>query len=150
LLSGDLENAQQSFSRALELRQANTDAATEDERNCDTLLDVAFLSMANSDFLGALSTLQQAENVRPGDPMVINNIAVCYLYVGKLKEGLSYLESRLTANPSLMLQDTVVLNLCTLYELESSYAGQKKRSLLDLVSQFKGDGFNAACLKLQM
>ena len=82
--------------------------------------------------------------------MVINNLSVCFLYVGKLKEGLNYLESCITSNPSLLLHETPILNLCTLYELESSYAGQKKRALLDLVSQYKGDGINPTCLKLQI
>jgi hypothetical protein len=34
-----------------------------------------------------------------------------------------------------------------LYELESSYAGQKKQALLDLMSRHVGDGVNTACLK---
>ena len=75
---------------------------------------------------------------------------MCYLYLGKLKDGLTYLEARLTASPDLLLHETPILNLCTLYELESSYAGQKKRAILDLVSQYKGDGINTACLKLQV
>jgi hypothetical protein len=45
------------------------------------------------------------------------------------------------------IQETPVLNLATLYELESSYAGQKKLALLDLMSQFSGDGVNTSCLK---
>ena len=81
---------------------------------------------------------------------LVNNISVCHLYLGRLQEGLAFLESRLTSQPDLLLHETPILNLCTLYELESSYAGQKKRSILDLVSQFKGDGINTACLKLQV
>ena len=57
---------------------------------------------------------------------------------------------RLTEQPSLLLQETTVLNLCTLYELESSYAGQKKRAILDLVARYRGDAFASAALKLQV
>ena len=46
-------------------------------------------------------------------------------------------------------QETPVLNLATLYELESSFAGQKKLALLDLMGQFSGDGVNTSCLKFQ-
>ena len=79
--------------------------------------------------------------------VIINNMSVCLLYLGRLKEALSLLESNLTSNPEAFLQETQVLNLATLYELESSYAGQKKQSLLDLLSRHAGDGVNTACLK---
>ena len=41
-----------------------------------------------------------------------------------------------------------MLNLSTLYELESSYAMQKKIGMLGLVSQYSTDSFNMAMLKL--
>ena len=41
-----------------------------------------------------------------------------------------------------------MLNLATLYELESSYAMQKKIGMLGLVSQYSTDCFNVAMLKL--
>ena len=41
-----------------------------------------------------------------------------------------------------------MLNLATLYELESSYAMQKKIGMLGLVSQYSPDSFNISALKL--
>lgn len=140
---GDIESAQRRFSHAYKLR-----GETEDDRR-DSLMDMAFLSIANNDYQSALATLQKAAEIFPSDPVIVNNAAVCHLYLGRLQEGLSYLEQRMTAEPALLLQETLVLNLATIYELESSYAGQKKRALLDLVSQYRGDSINTACLKLQ-
>ncbi len=107
--------------------------------------------MAKCDYQGALKSFQEALELSPvsSSGSLINNVAVCYVYLGRLREGLSFLESRMTANPPLLLQETPILNLSTLYELESSYSGQKKWALLDLVSQYKGDGINTSCLKLQ-
>ncbi len=119
----------------------------EDRR--DNLLDMAFLSMANNDYQSALSTLQKASELFPSDPVVVNNMSVCHLYLGHLQDGLRCLEQRLAAEPETMMQETMLLNLATIYELESSYAGQKKRALLDLVGQYKGDSISTACLKLQ-
>lgn len=113
-------------------------------------MDLAHLSIGSSDFLSALNHFKKADDLNPENPTVMNNIALCHIYCGSLKEGLDYLEARITRKPHLILHETVILNLCTIYELESSYASQKKRAILDLVSQFKGDGINAACLKLQM
>lgn len=78
----------------------------------------------------------------------INNMAVCSLYLGRLKEALQLLENLVYSDPVRHLQEGILLNLCTLYELESSRALIKKQSLLSLVSQYKGNGFNVACLKL--
>ena len=48
----------------------------------------------------------------------------------------------------ILLQGHMMLNLCTLYELESSYAMQKKIGMLGLVSQYCSDSFNINMLKL--
>ena len=111
------------------------------------IIDDALVSMSSNNFLEALNILQQADKITPGNPLVINNKSVCLLYLGRLKDALTHLESELTSNPRNILREAHVLNLATLYELESSYAGQKKQALLDLMSQYAGDGANTACLK---
>ncbi len=78
----------------------------------------------------------------------INNMAVCSLYMGELKEALHTLEDIVQQDPARYLQEGLLFNLCTLYELESSRAMHKKQALLELVSKHKGNGFNTACLKM--
>jgi len=146
---GDVDKAQRTLAKAYKLRNGVGKKEEDAGEKCDNYMDMAFLSMANGNYANALSSLQQALEASPDNPLVVNNIAVCYLYLGKLKEGLAFLESHVTSDPSSMLQETLILNLCTLYELESSYAGQKKRALLDMVGRVKGDSLNTACLKLQ-
>ena len=75
-------------------------------------------------------------------------MAVCSLYMGRLKDALSTLESLVHEDPGRYLQEGILFNLCTLYELESSRALHKKQALLQLVSKHKGNGFNVACLKM--
>lgn len=70
------------------------------------------------------------------------------LYCGQLKAGVLLLEELIHADPAVYLQDTIVTNLCTLYELESSAATSKKQALLFLANQYKGNGFNINCLKM--
>ena len=81
-------------------------------------------------------------------PQAINNIAVCLLYMGRLKEALTRLESMVQSNPEKYLDEALLFNLCTLYELESSKSGYKKQLLLGMVNKHKGDGFNVSCLKM--
>ena len=97
--------------------------------------------------------------------MISNNVAVCLLYVGRLKEGLERLQLEVTRDPTniqvgdyherylknklvIYFQGNMMLNLCTLYELESSYAMQKKIGMLGMVSQYSSDSFNMSMLKL--
>ena len=58
------------------------------------------------------------------------------------------LEGLVRDKPQTSLQDGVVFNLATLYELESSKAFEKKKEVLKLVAANKGDGFNPQCLKM--
>ena len=63
----------------------------------DGLLDSAMLSIAAGDFASALATLQRAEEEKDSEGpnvVVINNVSVCMLYLGRLKEAISFLESR--------------------------------------------------------
>ena len=78
----------------------------------------------------------------------INNMAVCCLYLGRLKDALKSLEALVHSEPDKNLHEGILFNLCTLYELESSRALHKKQALLDLVSKHKGDGFPVVCLKM--
>lgn len=70
------------------------------------------------------------------------------LYNGQLKPGLLVLEELIHSDPSRYLQDNILLNLCTLYELESSLAVNKKHQMLLLANQYKGNGFNINSLKI--
>ncbi|MEQ2168358.1 hypothetical protein GOODEAATRI_013490 [Goodea atripinnis] len=77
-----------------------------------------------------------------------NNAAVCLLYLGRLKESLGQLEGLVQQDPALYLHESVLFNLTTMYELESSRSTQKKQALLDAVACREGDSFNTQCLKL--
>ena len=70
------------------------------------------------------------------------------LYCGQLRRAIETLEDLINSDPQRNLNDTIVFNLSTLYELESSQATVKKINLLRLINKHKGNGFNVSCLKL--
>ena len=147
---GDVTVATDSFEVAKELRKNKMQSETGDKytgMKVDELIDDALVSMSTNNFADALNILEEADRLAPENSLVINNKSVCLLYLGRLKDALTNLESELTRNPKNILNESHVLNLATLYELESSYAGQKKQALLDIMSQYAGDGANTACLK---
>ncbi|XP_064604975.1 trafficking protein particle complex subunit 12-like [Liolophura sinensis] len=106
------------------------------------------VALSRNNFNEAYQYFTTAKKADPTNPIAVNNLAVCYLYMGKLKESLATLEGMIQSDPSKNLHEGVLFNLCTLYELESSRASQKKASLLEMVSKHKGDSFPVASLKL--
>jgi len=139
---GNLVLADQFFNKAA-LARDNSPAS-----QVEGLVDSAFLAIGQGQFQAALERFQAAETLASGKQAkaIGNNIAVCLLYVGKLKEGLARLETSITQDPT-DIQANPILNLCTLYELESSYAMQKKIGMLGLVSQYCPDSFQINSLK---
>lgn len=76
-------------------------------------------------------------------------MAFCLFYSGNLMEAIKLIESKIYSNPSKYLSESLLFNLCTLYELESSKALEKKLKLLLWLNIYAGDGFNETCLQLQ-
>lgn len=73
---------------------------------------------------------------------------MCLLYLGRLKDSLRQLEALVQREPGHCLHESVLFNLTTMYELESSRSPQKKQALLEAVAGREGDSFNTQCLKL--
>ena len=79
----------------------------------------------------------------------MNNLGVCLMYTGQVREAIKVVETAVVSQPDRFLHEAVVLNLATMYELESSNSHENKLKILSLVAQNKGDSFNVAALKLQ-
>jgi len=142
---GHIKRADECFAEASKLRDNSKQAD-----KLEGLLDSAFLSIGQGQFATALERFQGGLGLVSGgkqEKVIRNNIAVCLLYLGRLKEGLQLLENSITADPT-NIQGNPMLNLCTLYELESSYALQKKIGMLGLVSIHASDSFQTTSLKL--
>lgn len=71
------------------------------------------------------------------------------MYTGRVSEAIKLMEGAIISQPERFLHEALVLNLATMYELESSNAHQRKLKLLSSIAQHKGDSFNVAALKLQ-
>jgi len=144
---GSLARAESHFAMASKARNGHSV-----QEQVENLVDSAFLGIGQGQFQAALDRFLAAEAMvedrQSKQALAIsNNISVCLLYVGRLKEGLSRLEGSITGNTE-NIQANPILNLCTLYELESSYAMQKKIGMLGLVSLHCPDSFAISSLKL--
>uniref|UniRef100_A0A8C2YJM1 Trafficking protein particle complex subunit 12 n=2 Tax=Chinchilla lanigera TaxID=34839 RepID=A0A8C2YJM1_CHILA len=112
------------------------------------LMNRAFLHLGQNNFEEAHQFFTEILKLDPTNAVANNNAAVCLLYLGKLKDSLRQLEAMVRQDPRQYLHESVLFNLTTMYELESSRSMQKKQSLLEAVASKEGDSFNTQCLKL--
>ncbi|KAF7247607.1 Trafficking protein particle complex subunit 12 [Varanus komodoensis] len=112
------------------------------------LMNRAFLHLGQNNFAEAHKFFTEILKVDPSNAVANNNAAVCLLYLGKLKDSLRQLEGMVQQDPKHYLHESVLFNLTTMYELESSRSMQKKQALLEAVAVKEGDSFNTQCLKL--
>ena len=76
-------------------------------------------------------------------------MAFCLFYSGNLNEAINQIENFINRNKNKnILNESLIFNLCTLYELESAKALQKKLNLLNLLNLYAGDGFFTEALQL--
>nr|CAG4640765.1 EOG090X0439 [Eulimnadia texana] len=142
---GDVKSAQAAFHQAADLRDKCLPAD-----NVASLVDAALVAIAQNAFTEAHRLLEQALLLDPQNPLVINNKAVCLLYMGQMQQAMQYLEESIGTKPDLMLLDPTVVNVCTLYELETSLTMQRKLGMLRLASQWRSDSFSVHNFKLQL
>ncbi|XP_070315268.1 trafficking protein particle complex subunit 12 isoform X2 [Odocoileus virginianus] len=112
------------------------------------LMNRAFLHLGQNNFAEAHRFFTEILRVDPSNAVANNNAAVCLLYLGRLKDSLRQLEAMAQRDPRQYLHESVLFNLTTMYELESSRSLQKKQALLEAVASTEGDCFNTQCLKL--
>ncbi|XP_069830167.1 trafficking protein particle complex subunit 12 [Dendropsophus ebraccatus] len=144
---GDIKTAEKYYQDVEKVIQnlANKDEA---HNRIMVLMNKAFLHLGQNNFSEAHKFFTEVLKLDPTNTVANNNAAVCLLYLGKLKDSLRHLEGLVQQDPKHYLHESVLFNLTTMYELESSRSMQKKQALLEAVAVKEGDSFNTQCLKL--
>uniref|UniRef100_H2Z7W6 Uncharacterized protein n=1 Tax=Ciona savignyi TaxID=51511 RepID=H2Z7W6_CIOSA len=147
---GNIKSAQHRFAKAEQ-------AAKEDPNyKLQLIMNRAFLYLGTSNWKEALTQFNEVLKLNPQHLEALNNKSVCLLYLCRLKDAISSLETAvwMQNNDSKdFLQNQLPLegalsNLVTLYELESSRFMTKKQTLLHHIAGISGDGFDVTCLKM--
>lgn len=116
--------------------------------NVRELVDRGLIAVAKNSFQEAFNYFQTASTMDPSNVMLINNMAVCLLYTGQLKAAVHLYENAVARNPMKSLQEPILLNMCTSYELHTNHCKQTKLHLLRQLNKYKGDAIDIQCLKL--
>ncbi|TSM77389.1 Trafficking protein particle complex subunit 12 [Bagarius yarrelli] len=142
---GDIKTAEKYFQ---DVEKASQEIGKDPVHDTAVLMNRAFVYLSQNNYADAHTCFSGVLKIDPNNPVANNNAAVCLLYLGRLKESLGQLESLVQQDPALYLHESVLFNLTTMYELESSRSTQKKQALLEAVAAREGDSFNTQCLKL--
>ncbi|XP_034713558.1 trafficking protein particle complex subunit 12 [Etheostoma cragini] len=142
---GDVKTAERYFE---DVEKACQMTGSQPSHTTCVLMNRAFVYLSQNNYTDAHSSFTDVLKIDPKNPVANNNAAVCLLYLGRLKESLGQLEGLVQQDPALYLHESVLFNLTTMYELESSRSTQKKQALLEAVAGREGDSFNTQCLKL--
>lgn len=142
---GDIRMAEKYFQ---DVEKACESKGISPNEDTSVLMNRAFVYLSQNNYTDAHVCFTSVLKIDPKNPVANNNAAVCLLYLGRLKESLGQLESLVHKDPALYLHESVLFNLTTMYELESSRSTQKKQALLEAAACREGDSFNIQCLKL--
>uniref|UniRef100_A0A7N6AQN7 Trafficking protein particle complex subunit 12 n=1 Tax=Anabas testudineus TaxID=64144 RepID=A0A7N6AQN7_ANATE len=142
---GDVKTAERYFQ---DVEKACQMKGSQPSHTICVLMNRAFVYLSQNNYAEAHASFIEVLKIDPKNPVANNNAAVCLLYLGRLKESLGQLEGLVQQDPALYLHESVLFNLTTMYELESSRSTQKKQALLEAVACREGDSFNTQCLKL--
>jgi trafficking protein particle complex subunit 12 len=106
------------------------------------------LAIARDQFVEAAGHFSRALEVDPRNIAAANNRATCWLYASQLNLAITGLEDIIWNDPYYALQEALVFNLCSLYDLQSGNSIPKKMALLELINAYAHEGFERTVLKL--
>lgn len=88
--------------------------------------------MASGLFKPAESRLREMQQQNQLNVVALNNLAIVLLYDGQAREAVNILERAMATYTPLVLSETLVDNLCRLYDVEvdRERATERKRELL--------------------
>lgn len=134
---GDLEEATRT-TEAIERCCANATGPSAAMRRAQVHICQGLIAVGQGKFGDAVDCFHAALQVEPSNVVAANNRAVCMLYMCALPHALLALEQSLASGH---MNQVVIGNLCTLYDLASDKSSDKKKQLLGLVSKYASDDF---------
>lgn len=107
-----------------------------------------FLFVATSEYANALEDFEAVLLTDPYNMSAVNNAAICHTFLRAATRAVQILEGALFTRPVSTLNETSVFNLCTLYELLSEKALERRRKLLLTIHDHAPDHFNLLSLRI--
>ncbi|KAL4367826.1 hypothetical protein GQ457_05G008600 [Hibiscus cannabinus] len=149
---GDIEGAKGSFHRVeTMLNQGKNEGYS-------SLSEVEFRNLVNrnkalvylvgKDYVSAVREYEECIERDHTDVVAVNNKALCLMYLRDLSDSIKVLENSLERVPTVALNETLVINLCSMYELAYVNHSENKRTLSNWIARVAPDDFDASCTRV--
>ncbi|KAJ4841654.1 hypothetical protein Tsubulata_048792 [Turnera subulata] len=147
---GDLEGAKRSFDLAEKSSSAVAEGAAMSEAELKNLAsrNRALVYLVGKDYVSAVREYEECMERDPMDVVAINNKALCLMYLRDLSDSIKVLESSLERVPTVALNETLVVNLCSMYELAYVNHSDIKRTLSNWIARVAPDDFDSSCTRI--
>ncbi|KAL3818899.1 hypothetical protein ACJIZ3_004804 [Penstemon smallii] len=143
---GDLDGAKRSF----DLVEKLVGGSEKEDVGLRNLVgrNKALMYLVGKDYLSAVREYDECMERDGSDVVAINNKALCLMYLRDLLDSIKVLESALERVPTMALNETLVVNLCSMYELAYVNHADIKKTLSTWIARVAPDDFDSSCTRI--
>ncbi|KAF8405976.1 hypothetical protein HHK36_008056 [Tetracentron sinense] len=147
---GDLEGSKASFNRVESLMKEGNLKGLLNETEFKNLVNrnKALIYMVGKDYVSAVREYEECIERDPSDVVAVNNKALCLMYLRDLSDSIKVLESALERVPTAALNETLIVNLCSMYELAYVNHSDIKKTLSNWIARVAPDDFDSSCTRI--
>lgn len=147
---GDIEGAKRSFNRIEEMVKEGKSSGSLSEVEIKNLVNrnKALVFLVGKDYLSAVREYEECIERDNSDVVAINNKALCLMYLRDLADSIKVLENALERVPTVALNETVIVNLCSMYELAYVNHSEIKRTLNNWIARVAPDDFDSSSTRI--
>lgn len=143
---GDLEGGKATFDKIEGLVKEKMDDDVELENLVSR--NKALVYLVGKDYVSAVREYGECIERDGSDVVAINNKALCLMYLRELSGSITVLEGALERVPTVALNETLVVNLCSMYELAYVNHSDTKRTLSNWIARVAPDDFDSSCTRI--
>ncbi|CAA6659474.1 unnamed protein product [Spirodela intermedia] len=141
---GDLDGSKATFDRVATICRDRGGVQNENLLARNRALSL----IAAKDYRAAVREYEACIERDPADVIAINNKALCLMYSRDLSDSIKVLEGALERVPTAAVNETAVVNLCSMYELAYANHVDVKKSLSTWIARVAPDDFDSSCTRV--
>ncbi|XP_010431957.1 PREDICTED: trafficking protein particle complex subunit 12-like [Camelina sativa] len=147
---GDIEGAKATFDRVEKMLNEGKSNGLLDETQFKNLVgrNKALVYVVAKDYVSAVKVYDECIERDNSDAIAVNNKALCLMYLRDLSDAIKVMENALERVPTAALNESLVVNLCSMYELAYVNHTDVKRTLNNWIARVAPDDFDSSSTRV--